>query len=158
MRTGNNIGPSAGLIFALAYIDLLTPGPLAGELRVAGTGGIAIDGLAFRVTGIDVKIATAMLDATHVIFITERPTSIDDVTIIESRSIRLPTPGRTFAQLLNTSGYEQAGRVAAGHPGKVAVVVVHELRQALAWLCGRTGSASTCAVAHASANSVLGAQ
>ena len=155
VRTGNNIGPSAGLMFALAFIDLLTPGALAGDLRVAGTGGIAIDGFAFHVTGIDVKVATAMLTRPDVIFTTEQPTLIDNVTIIQSDSIRVPTVGRTVAEVLNTSGYEQAGRVAAGHPGSVAVVVVHELRQALAWLCGRTGIADTCAVADGPASTVL---
>ena len=65
VRTGDTDGPSAGLMMALAYIDLLTPGALVGEMRVAGTGGIRPDGLAFPVHGIDVKVATAMLDSTR---------------------------------------------------------------------------------------------
>ena len=61
VRTGNTDGPSAGLMMTLAYIDLLTPGALVGDMRVAGTGGIRPDGLAFPVKGIDVKVATARL-------------------------------------------------------------------------------------------------
>ena len=110
-------------------------------------------------TGIDVKIATAMLDATHVIFVTERPTSIDDVTIIESRSIRLPTPGRTFAQLLNHERIRTGRSGCGGSPRKSrsrgrsrtspgSGVAVRSDREARA----------RAHVAHASANSVLGAQ
>ena len=158
VRTGNNTGPSAGLMFTLAYIDLLTPGALVGNLRVAGTGGIAIDGLAFRVTGVDVKVVTAMLTRPDVVFTTELPKLIEHATIITSHSNRDRTLGHTIAEWLNLSGYEQAGRVAAGHPGTAAVVVVHDVRQALAWLCGRSDSASTCAIADRSASILIGTQ
>src|SRR6185436_5584763 len=33
VHTGNDTGYSAGLIFTLTYIDVLTPGPLVGDLR-----------------------------------------------------------------------------------------------------------------------------
>ena len=73
VRTGDTDGPSAGLIMSLAYIDLLTPGPLVGDMRVAATGGIRPDGLAFPVKGVDVKVATAMLTRPDVIFVTKPP-------------------------------------------------------------------------------------
>jgi hypothetical protein len=155
VRTGNNTGPSAGLIFTLAYIDLLTPGRLVGELRVAGTGGIAADGLAFAVSGIDVKIRTAMLTRPDVVFVTDRPSRVDHVTIIESESTRFMDVGDTIASTLNLQAYEQAGRTAAGDPGVAAVVVVHDLRQALAWLCGRTSSSTTCEISHRVASLVI---
>ena len=100
---------------------------------MAGTGGIEADGLAIPMMGIDVKVVTAMLTRPDVIFVTEPPTLVENVT-----------------------GYEQAGRVAAGNPGTVPVVVVHDLRQALAWLCGRTDGASVCAVASRSASLPIG--
>ena len=158
VRTGNADGPSAGLMMALAYIDLLTPGALVGDLRVAGTGGIRPDGLAFPVKGIDVKIATAMLTRPDVIFVTKPPTSVENVTIVESQKERIPTDGYTVGEWLNVAGYEQAGRVAAGHPGTARVVVVHDLRQALAWLCGRTDGASVCALALRSEGMPIGTQ
>ena len=43
VRTGADFGSSAGLMFALTFLDLLSPGRLVGELRVAGTGGIGPD-------------------------------------------------------------------------------------------------------------------
>ena len=150
VRTGGTDGPSAGLMFALAYIDLLTPGALVGDLRVAGTGGIRPDGLAFSVKGIDVKVAAAMLTRPDVVFVTRPPKSVENVTIVQSQKDRIPTDGYTVGESLNVFGYEQAGRVAAGHQGTVPVVVVHDLGQALAWLCGRTNGASVCAAAHRS--------
>ena len=156
VRTGNTDGPSAGLIMALAYIDLLTPGALVGDFRVAGTGGVRPDGLAFPVKGIDVKVATAMLARPNVIFVTKPPKSVENVTIIESPRERIPADGYTAGEWLNVVGYEQAGRGAAGDPGTVPIVVVHDIRQALAWLCGRTGGTSICTVAHRSAGIPIG--
>src|SRR4051812_28005738 len=108
VRTGNTDGPSAGLMMALAYIDLLTPRALVGELRVAGTGGIRPDGLAFPVKGIDVKVATAMLARPDVIFVTKPPTLVENVTVIESKKERLPAAGYTLGGWLNVTGYKQA--------------------------------------------------
>ena len=147
VRTGNTDGPSAGLMMTLAYIDLLTPGALVGDMRVAGTGGIRPDGLAFPVKAIDVKVATAMLARPDVIFVTRPPTQRENVTIVQSQKERIPADGYTVGEWLNVAGYEQAGRVAASHSGKASVVVVHDLRQALAWLCGRTHGASVCGLA-----------
>jgi hypothetical protein len=158
VRTGNTDGPSAGLMMALAYVDLLTPGALVGDLRVAGTGGISPNGFAFSVKGIDVKVATAMLTRPDVIFVTGAPKLVENVTIIVSLEERIPVDGHTVAEWLNAAGYEQAGRVAAGNPGTVSVVVVHDLRQALAWLCGRTDGASVCALALRSEGTPIGTQ
>jgi Lon protease (S16) C-terminal proteolytic domain len=156
VRTGNTDGPSAGLMMALAYIDMLTPGALVGDLRVAGTGGIGPDGIAFPVKGIDVKVAAAMLTRPDVIFLTKPPTLVEDVTIVPSQQERLPADGYTVGEWLNVTGYEQAGRDTASHPETAPIVVVHDLRQALAWLCGRTEGASVCAAADRSARIPIG--
>ena len=132
IRTGIATGPSAGLMFTLAYIDALTPGTLVGNLRVAGTGAIGPDGVVMPVSGVEIKVAAALLTRPNVIFTPEAPTSIDNVTIVESHHTRQPADGYTVGQWLNVLGYEQAGRAAANHPGTVAVVVVHDFRQALA--------------------------
>jgi hypothetical protein len=158
VRTADTDGPSAGLMMALAYIDLLTPGALVGDLRVAGTGGIRPDGLAFPVKGIDVKVATAMLARPDVIFVTKEPKLADHVSIVQAQKERIPADGYTVGEWLNVAGFEQAGRDAAGHPGTAPVVVVHDLRQALAWLCGRTDEASVCAAADRSAGFPIGTE
>jgi hypothetical protein len=156
VHTGIDTGPSAGLIFALAHLDALTPGALVGNLRVAGTGMVGLDGVVGTVTEIEVKVAAAVLTRPDVIFTPRPPKTVHDVTVIESRNSRHPTAGYTTGEWLNVARFEQAGRIAATHPGTVAVVVVNDLRQALAWLCGRTNSATACQLARSSANLPIG--
>lgn len=55
-------GPSAGMIFALAIYDTLTPGAMLEDLRVAGTGEITGDGEVGAIGGIQQKIAAAADD------------------------------------------------------------------------------------------------
>jgi len=55
-------GPSAGTMFALGIIDLLTPGPLAGEHAVAGTGTIGLNGRVGPIGGIRQKMHGALRD------------------------------------------------------------------------------------------------
>ena len=157
-RTGHDGGPSAGLMFTLAYIDALTPDALVGNLRVAGTGAIGPDGVVVPVAMVEVKVAAALLARPDVIFTPKVPNGTQHVTIVESEHTRFPTTGRTVAEWLNLSGYEHAGRAAASRPGTVAVVVVHDVRQALAWLCGRTEDATTCAIARSAASIPIGNQ
>jgi PDZ domain-containing protein len=52
-------GPSAGLMFALAIVDKLTPGALAGNTFVAGTGEIAPSGEVGPIGGIPLKMIRA---------------------------------------------------------------------------------------------------
>lgn len=52
-------GPSAGLMFALAIVDKLTPGPLVGNTFVAGTGEITPDGRVGPIGGIPLKMLRA---------------------------------------------------------------------------------------------------
>ncbi len=52
-------GPSAGLMFTLAIVDKLTPGALAGNTFIAGTGEIATDGQVGPIGGIPFKMLRA---------------------------------------------------------------------------------------------------
>ena len=55
----NVVGPSAGMMFALGIVDLLTPGVLTGGRRVAGTGTIDADGVVGPIGGIQQKLIGA---------------------------------------------------------------------------------------------------
>lgn len=52
-------GPSAGLAFTLAVLDVLTPGDLTGGERVATTGTIGFDGSVGPIGGIEQKTVAA---------------------------------------------------------------------------------------------------
>ena len=62
-------GPSAGLMFALAVVDKLTPGNLNGGLKVAGTGEIDDLGNVSPIGGIPFKLVAAR-DAGATVFLT----------------------------------------------------------------------------------------
>jgi len=59
IRVGDIGGPSAGLMFALAIVDKLTPGSLTGGRFVAGTGEISVSGAIGPIGGIQQKMAGA---------------------------------------------------------------------------------------------------
>jgi len=56
---GNIGGPSAGMMFALAIIDKLTPANLAGGRFIAGTGEIEVNGTVDPIGGLQQKMAGA---------------------------------------------------------------------------------------------------
>jgi Lon-like protease len=55
-------GPSAGLVFATAIVDKLTPGDLTGGKEIAGTGTIDADGRVGPIGGIRFKMDAARHD------------------------------------------------------------------------------------------------
>jgi PDZ domain-containing protein len=59
INIGNVGGPSAGMMFALAIIDKLTPANLSGGKFIAGTGEIAVNGTVSPIGGIQQKMAGA---------------------------------------------------------------------------------------------------
>src|SRR5262245_1228550 len=59
INIGNVGGPSAGLMFALAIIDKLTPANLTGGKFIAGTGEIEVNGAVDPIGGIQQKMAAA---------------------------------------------------------------------------------------------------
>jgi Lon-like protease len=55
-------GPSAGLIFALAIVDTLTPGAMEDGRTIAGTGAIDVKGNVLSIGGIPFKLIAANED------------------------------------------------------------------------------------------------
>lgn len=55
----NVVGPSAGLVFALAIYDRITEGALLGDAAVAGTGSLDASGKVLPIGGIRSKVAGA---------------------------------------------------------------------------------------------------
>jgi PDZ domain-containing protein len=76
-------GPSAGMMFALAIIDKLTPDNLAGGRFVAGTGEIAATGGVLPIGGIQQKMAGARA-AGATIFLTPAANCADTAGAVPS--------------------------------------------------------------------------
>ena len=62
-------GPSAGLMFALAIYDTLTPGSLTGGATIAGTGELLPDGSVGPIGGVEQKIAGAQEAGAQLFFV-----------------------------------------------------------------------------------------
>ncbi|OAA24928.1 PDZ domain-containing protein [Frankia sp. EI5c] len=73
-------GPSAGLMFALGIVDLLTPGELTGGKTIAGTGTIDSSGAVGSIGGIQQKILGAE-QAGATIFLVPKENCVDAVRI-----------------------------------------------------------------------------
>src|SRR5439155_26486696 len=61
-------GPSAGLMWTLGIIDLITPGELTGGRTIAGTGTIGLDGRVGPIGGIEQKVVAAERAGAKVFF------------------------------------------------------------------------------------------
>jgi Lon-like protease len=59
IQSGSIGGPSAGLAWALALYDLLTPGDLTGGRTIASTGQLGIDGTVYPIGGAADKVVAA---------------------------------------------------------------------------------------------------
>jgi PDZ domain-containing protein len=57
--SGNIGGPSAGLMWTLGIVDLLTPRDLTGGRRIAGTGEIDLSGKVYPIGGVEEKVVAA---------------------------------------------------------------------------------------------------
>jgi PDZ domain-containing protein len=68
INSGDIGGPSAGLMWTLGLIDLITPGDLTEGRTIAGTGTIALDGTVGPIGGIQQKVVAAQRSRATVFF------------------------------------------------------------------------------------------
>lgn len=64
-------GPSAGMMFALAIYDVLTPGSLTGGKQIAGSGEISPDGVVGPIGGIGQKLPAAQRDGAKLFLVAQ---------------------------------------------------------------------------------------
>jgi PDZ domain-containing protein len=72
IESGRIGGPSAGLMWALGVMDLLTPGDLGAGRTMAGTGGIDLRGRVFPIGGVQLKVLAAERAGADVFFLPRR--------------------------------------------------------------------------------------
>ncbi len=80
-------GPSAGLMFALAIYDTLTPGSLTDGRSIAGTGTIGPDGAVGPIGGIAQKVAGARADDVGLFLVP--PANCEDALAADNGTMRL---------------------------------------------------------------------
>lgn len=108
-------GPSAGLAFALAIIDVLTPGELTGGHRVAVTGTIGLDGVVGPVGG-SVQKAVAVRNAGYDAFLVPSQ-ELEEVRAVAGSDLRV-IPVDTLAEALEA--LESLGGEVPGLPAEAA--------------------------------------
>jgi PDZ domain-containing protein len=98
-------GPSAGLAFTLAVLDVLTPGELTGSHRVAVTGTIALDGTVGPVGGGPQK-AIAVRDAGYEVFLvpTDEVEEVEEAVGDDLQVIAVDTLAEALAALESLGG------------------------------------------------------
>ncbi len=67
--SGNIGGPSAGLMWTLGVVDLLTPGDLTDGRTVAGTGEITVEGKVLPIGGVEEKVVAAERAGATIFFV-----------------------------------------------------------------------------------------
>ena len=107
-------GPSAGLAFALAVLDVLTPGELTGGHRVAVTGTIGLDGVVGPVGGAAQKAITVR-DAGYEVFLVP-PQELEDVRAAVGDDLEVIAVGTLAAALdaLDSLGGDAGSLALAG--------------------------------------------
>lgn len=136
-------GPSAGVIVTLALVDAWTPGDLTGGIEVSGTGQIMSMGQVSAVGYVEAKFAAAQVAGAQVFFTPDAP----EVSEIDPLG-PVPWPGPVaempIREAFGLDTYRAWGAADVGRD-QIRVVVINDMRQALAYLCGR-GSAPACEV------------
>jgi PDZ domain-containing protein len=90
--SGNIGGPSAGLMWTLGIVDLLTPGDLTKGRTLAGTGEISPDGKVLPIGGVQEKVVAAQRAGATIFFV---PAQDAAAARSVARSIML-VPVRTY--------------------------------------------------------------
>jgi PDZ domain-containing protein len=104
-------GPSAGLMFALAVVDKLTPGDVNGGMAVAGTGEIDDQGNVSPIGGIPFKLVAAR-NAGATVFLTPADNCSEAKTRVPSglRLVKVTTLSSAISELADL----KAGRPVPG--------------------------------------------
>jgi PDZ domain-containing protein len=100
IESSNIGGPSAGLMWTLGLVDLLTAGDLTGGRTIAGTGEIALTGEVFPIGGIEEKVVAAELAGAEIFFAPEENAAAAREVADEIRIVAISTYEDALAFLL----------------------------------------------------------
>ncbi len=145
LTTAPGGGPSGGIAYTIAYLDVVSDGAFTGDLRVAATGRLGTQGYVDPVNAIDEKTAAAHLAGVDVLFAASTPGD-DQVDLYGARSVgerhRARHTGATLADERRLDEYRAWG---ARRPDAMDIVHVRHVADVAAYLCG-AGSDDACHV------------
>jgi hypothetical protein len=146
LSTSGRGGPSGGVAYTIAYLDVLSDGAYTGDLRVAGTGTVSPGGRHNPVTEIDQKVAAAYVADADVMFSAGLPSSLSDVNALPARIERASLANTATARatlLERVEIYTELGETRPAHG--LDVIGISHVIDVAAYLCG-SGSDYACEI------------
>ena len=115
INSGDVVGPSAGLAYALEILDVLTPGELTGGVSVAATGDVHPDGSVHPVGGVGQKAVSAARAGAKVFLVPRE--NLEGALAHAPKGLKVRGVG-TFSEALEAlAGLEGSNALALGRPG-----------------------------------------
>ena len=140
MTTAAGGGDSAGLLYVLSHLQLITDGALAGDIELAATAALTAEGRLAPISAPDEKLAAAAVAGVDVVFTSTQP-SADAIEAVDGRWVNVPRRTRT-GDVAADRGWDEYRSFGAERTG-LDVVGVRHVGDAVAYLCG-AGSAVAC--------------
>ena len=146
LTTSGGGGPSGGVAYTIAYLDVISNGSFTGDLRVAGTGRVWPGGRYNPVDGIEQKVAAAYVADVDVMFSAGMPTTLSEAHDLPVRLERASLTNIDTARASLSERVEMYTELGATRPtdGLDAVGISHVIDIA-AYLCG-SGSDYACQI------------
>jgi hypothetical protein len=145
LTTAPGGGSSAGIAYAIAYLNIISDGAFTGDVRVAATGRLGREGYVHPITAIDEKTAAAHHAAADVLFTPSTPTT-EHLDLYSARHVgelfRVAFTDNPLAEERQLDLYHSWG---ATQPDGLDVVGVRHIADVAAYLCG-AGSSYACTI------------
>lgn len=145
LTTAPGGGPSGGLPYTVAYLNIISNGAFTGDLRIAATGRLGTHGYIDPINAIDQKSAAAHLADADVLFTPSTPTDhhLDTYnTRYVGELFRARHTGKPLTDERQLDNYHTWG---TDQPDGMDIVHVRHIADVAAYLCG-TGSSYACHV------------
>lgn len=140
MTTAAGGGDSAGLLYVLSHLQLITDGALVGDIELAATAALTAEGRLAPISAPDEKLAAAAIAGVDVVFTSTQPSTVA-IEAVEGRWVTVPRRTRT-GDIAADRGWDEYRSFGAERTG-LDVVGVRHVGDAVAYLCG-AGSTVAC--------------
>ena len=146
LTTSGGGGPSGGVVYTIAYLDVISNGGFTGGLRVAGTGRVWPGGRYNPVDGIEQKVAAAYVADVDVMFSAGMPSTLSEAHDLPVRIERASLTNIDTARASLSERVEMYIKLGATRPTDgLDVVGISHVVDIAAYLCG-SGSDYACEI------------